>query len=113
MKYATFHPDGTLHQRLIKDLHVIPKEAIEVDADLWPRLISEVGCDWVLDANREIVKQPTPTPKLTREDVERLRLAAYAEPVLGSDRYFSEANRMQVMGEIGGVCSGGRHCSLQ
>lgn len=38
---------------------------------------------------------------LTREQVEQLRLTAYADPVTGSDRYFAEAARMQAMGEPG------------
>lgn len=37
----------------------------------------------------------------TREQVEALRLAAYADPVTGSDRYFAEAARMNAMGEAG------------
>lgn len=42
-----------------------------------------------------------PVPPLTREQVEALRLTAYANPVTGSDRYFAEAARMQAMGETG------------
>lgn len=40
-------------------------------------------------------------PPLTRDDIERLRLHAYADPITGSDRHFNEAIRMQVMGEKG------------
>ncbi|WP_040269165.1 hypothetical protein [Pseudomonas rhodesiae] len=102
MNYATFHPDGTLHLRLIKGTHDIPKDAVEVDDALWLRLIRENDGIWSIDADGKIIKQLLPTaPPQTREDVERLRLAAYAEPVVGSDRYFAEANRMQVMGEEG------------
>lgn len=36
-----------------------------------------------------------------RQDVEAMRLTAYAHPVNGSDRYFSESARMQAMGESG------------
>ena len=42
-----------------------------------------------------------PIPPLTREQVEALRLTAYANPVTGSDRYFAEAARMNAMGEAG------------
>lgn len=38
------------------------------------------------------------TPKPTRQQVEELRLAAYADPFTGSDRYVSEANRLALMG---------------
>jgi len=101
MKYATFNTDGTLHQRLIKGIHPIPKDAVEVDDDLWQRMIKESDGIWALDPSGGITKQPLPNVPLTRETIERLRLAAYAEPVSGSDRYFAEANRMQVMDEPG------------
>ena len=101
MNYATFHSDGTLHLRLIKGTHEIPKGAVEVDDALWLRLIREHDGIWSIDADGRITKQLLPSPSQTREDVERLRLAAYAGPVVGSDRYFAEANRMQVMGESG------------
>lgn len=39
-----------------------------------------------------------PIPSLTREQIEALRLRAYADPLTGSDRYFSEAARLQAMG---------------
>ena len=42
-----------------------------------------------------------PVAPLSREDVEALRLRAYADPVNGSDRRFAEAARMQAMGEPG------------
>lgn len=101
MNYATFHPDGTLNQRLIKGTHVIPEDAIEIDAALWQKLICDAGGIWRRGADGEITQQPFPDHPLTREDVERLRLAAYAEPSSGSDRYFAEASRMQMMGEAG------------
>ncbi len=42
-----------------------------------------------------------PVAPPTREQVEALRLAAYADPVAGSDRYFTEAARMNAIGEAG------------
>lgn len=38
-----------------------------------------------------------PPPK-TRAQVEAIRLAAYADPLAGSDRHFAEAVRLQAMG---------------
>lgn len=35
---------------------------------------------------------------ITRDEVEQKRLRAYADPVLGSDRYFAEAKRLSAMG---------------
>lgn len=40
-------------------------------------------------------------PKPTEEDVDLARLRGYSNPVTGSDRLFSEAIRMQLMGEHG------------
>ena len=101
MKYATFHPDGILHLRLIKGIHPIPDDAVEIDTALWQQLICDTDGIWTLGADGHITQQPLPEVELPREDIERLRLAAYAEPVGGSDRFFAEANRMQVMGEPG------------
>lgn len=42
-----------------------------------------------------------PNPSLTREQIEALRLRAYADPLTGSDQLFSESMRMQIMGEEG------------
>lgn len=39
--------------------------------------------------------------RMTHEQVEVLRLRAYADPLTGSDRYFAEASRMEAMGEEG------------
>lgn len=36
---------------------------------------------------------------LTRNEIEALRLLAYADPITGSDRYFAEAARVQATGE--------------
>lgn len=36
--------------------------------------------------------------KPTVEDIERMRLCAYADPVTGSDRHFAEAFRLQAAG---------------
>ena len=39
-----------------------------------------------------------PAKPLTREQIEVLRLQAYADKITGSDRYFAEAARLQAMG---------------
>lgn len=50
----------------------------------------------------EISKHLNPKPvELTRDQVNDLRQIAYANPLTGSDRMFSEAMRMQIMGEDG------------
>lgn len=40
-------------------------------------------------------------PELTKEEIETVRVRAYSDPSTGSDRYFAEAQRMQMMGEEG------------
>lgn len=37
-------------------------------------------------------------PPPTRDEVERMRLRAYADPITGSDRYFAEAQRESLLG---------------
>lgn len=39
-----------------------------------------------------------PAKPLTREQIEEMRLRAYSDPLTGSDRYFAESTRLQVMG---------------
>lgn len=101
MKYATFHPDGTLKNRLIGGVHTIPKDAVEITEALWVRLVSEEDGVWTRSTDGTITKQPLPQTAPSAEAVERQRLAAYANIETGSDRYFSEATRMQTMGEPG------------
>lgn len=43
----------------------------------------------------------TSPPPPSRERIEAIRLRAYADPLTGSDRLFSESTRMQIMGETG------------
>jgi len=100
MKYATFNTDGTLTARLIEGIHAIPKDAVKVNETLWERLISEDDGVWSL-VNGVITKQPLPETAPSIEVVERQRLAAYADIETGSDRFFSEAARMQTMNEPG------------
>lgn len=37
----------------------------------------------------------------TRAAIERARLRAYADPITGSDRYFAEAQRESILGNLG------------
>lgn len=39
-----------------------------------------------------------PHAEWAREDVDRRRLIAYADPNTGSDRFFAEANRLEAQG---------------
>lgn len=101
-KYAIFGEDDILRARLIRGVHAIPAGAVEIDDEMWLRLTQETDCVWRIDAKGNITQGPMPAPPaLTAAENERLRLAAYADPLTGSDRFFSESLRMQVMGEEG------------
>lgn len=88
-------------QRLIKGVHDIPAGAVEVTRSQWESLIQEPEYSWSLVKGKLIKGGLLPRPAPSREEVEALRLVAYAHPVDGSDRYFAEAQRMQAMGEDG------------
>lgn len=59
--------------------------------------------DEFIPANLELVSEDEALslikPKLTRDQIDIARKIAYADPINGSDRLFSEAIRMQIMGE--------------
>lgn len=50
---------------------------------------------------KPILADQEPNPPATTEDVNESRLRAYSNPLTGSDQLFSEASRMQIMGEDG------------
>lgn len=78
---ATFCPDGLTNGRL---------EGATRNADgEW------VGGEWVGDQDEPI----------TREQIEHTRLAAYAHPLTGSDRYFAEALRREYAGDLEGAAA--------
>ncbi|ASN71465.1 hypothetical protein GHO45_25590 [Pseudomonas sp. FSL R10-0765] len=58
------------------------------------------GMRAVLDENQKPILIAAPqAPPLTQEAVEANRMRAYAHPITGTDRLFSEVLRMQNMGE--------------
>lgn len=75
----------------VEGIHKIPKGAVKISEEEYcknkVRLLDDSGAP--IDANAE------PAP-LTRDQVISLRLRAYADPIIGSDRYFSEVNRMRL-----------------
>ncbi|PAA05260.1 hypothetical protein [Pseudomonas fragi] len=104
MKYVTFDGAGVLKSRLIRGVSDIPEGAVEVDESLWMRITQEVDGVWKRGEDGVISKHPLPEflpPEYTSEQVEAMRLRAYADPLTGSDRFFAEAQRMEAMGEPG------------
>lgn len=103
-KFAVFDESGVRAKQVIEGVNDIPKGAVPISDALFMRMTQETDGQWVIDAKGVISKVPfadLPAVPLTREQVEAQRLRAYAEPLTGSDRYFAEAQRMQVMGEEG------------
>lgn len=99
--YALFNDDGLFQHVLFSGIHIIPEGAIEISDELSARILQQPDVVWRIDGKGVVSSaEPKPLP-VTREQVEALRLRAYADPLTGSDRYFAEAQRMQVMGEDG------------
>lgn len=82
----------------------MPADVVEITAEEHAALLDGQSLGKLIDFGEDgypfLAEQPLPPP-LTIEQVEAQRLAAYADPVTGSDRFFSEVSRMQAMGEAG------------
>ena len=99
--YAVFNDDGLFQQMLISGVHAVPDGAVRLSDDLSTRILQQPDSIWRIDESGAITStEPESTPP-TREQIEALRLRSYADPLSGSDRYFAEAQRMQVMNEPG------------
>jgi|GEM_PF-2886079 len=104
MKYVVFDAAGVLSARLIRGVHQIPEAAVEVDDSQWMRITQELDGTWMLAEDGSIYKSPLPELEVreyTNEQIEALRLRAYADSLTGSDRFFAQAQRMEAMGEPG------------
>ncbi|WLH08655.1 hypothetical protein [Pseudomonas lurida] len=99
--YALFNDDGLFQHVLFSGIHIIPEGAIEISDELSARILQQPDVVWRIDGAGTITATDPELILPTREQMEALRLRAYADPLTGSDRYFSEAQRMQVMGEEG------------
>jgi len=91
---AAWKSDGTY---LIEDW---PTDAIlltEKELNTYARKPPPEGKQLGFENGRPVWIDAPSLPPLTREGVEALRLRAYADPLAGSDRYFSEVQRMRAM----------------
>lgn len=82
----------------------IPADAVEITREQHATLMQAQGEGKQIasdDGGHPIAIDPPPSPPLTRDEVEEIRLRAYADPISGSDRYFSEAASMEAAGESG------------
>lgn len=64
----------------------------------WVACTPDVMPGWSCDGQDFAAPVILPTEPLTYEQVEALRLRAYADPITGSDRYFAEAQRETLLG---------------
>jgi len=76
-----------------------PSDAVELSTAQYDELVR------FRPADKRVVPGPDGLPMLVdipvpsqREQIETKRLQAYADPITGSDRFFSEATRLQMMG---------------
>lgn len=79
----------------------MPEDTVEITAEQHSNLIEGQSNGKVItsDTNGRPILQDPPAPApLTRDQIESLRLKAYADPLTGSDRYFVEASRLQAVG---------------
>lgn len=79
----------------------MPPDAVEISEDHYRETIASPAHGKIRAhdaAGLPILIDPPPPAPLTREQIEALRLRAYADPLTGSDRHFAEAIRLQVMG---------------
>lgn len=85
-----------------KKIHgsAIPSDAVEITYSDYQDLLKEQSIGKQISSDEDgypIAKEPEKYFP-TKEEVEKNRLFQYSNPITGSDRYFSEAMRLRVMG---------------
>nr|WP_129591705.1 MULTISPECIES: phage tail protein [unclassified Pseudomonas] len=79
----------------------IPDDARPIDEERYLSVIANPPHGKVRGHDSDglpILIDPPPPPAPTREQIEAQRLRAYADPLIGSDRYFAEAQRESLLG---------------
>ncbi|MFL6532466.1 hypothetical protein [Pseudomonas alvandae] len=79
----------------------IPTDAVEISMGAYLDLMTkqaEGARILVSAAGYPYAAEQKKRPASTREEIEALRLIAYADPLKGSDRHFSESNRERLLG---------------
>lgn len=59
-KYITFDEHFKKEHLLIKDVHDIPKSAVEVEEAIWVQIFQETDGIWTLQPDGSITKEPLP-----------------------------------------------------
>jgi len=101
MDYVIFDGENKLSAFLIEGINNIPEGAIKISRAKKTEMFNAQDVQWIIDENGKINSISIAPKELNREEIESARLRAYADPLAGSDRLFSEAMRMQIMGEAG------------
>lgn len=90
-----YSPNGGF---LVSGIHEIPAGAIALTDDEYADLRNKQAAGHTITASED--GKPTAIlDEVTKEVVERRRAVAYADPVTGSDRLYSEALRLQLSGD--------------
>ncbi len=79
----------------------IPEDAVDVPSEVYAELMAKQAEGLRIVAGEggaPVAVEQKPAPPLNREQVEEQRLRAYADPLIGSDRYFAEAQRESLLG---------------
>lgn len=78
----------------------IPDDAVELSDAEYKSLLTDQSNGKVIksDKNGFPMAVERQVAKQTKHEVEEIRLRAYADPVIGSDRFFAEASRLQAIG---------------
>jgi hypothetical protein len=71
-KYAIFNANNTLETRLVRGIHDVPKNAVEVDDETWIKITQETDGVWTLNADGSLSKASLPpTDRTARAANER------------------------------------------
>ena len=79
----------------------IPGDAVPIDDERYISVIANPAPGKIRShdaAGLPILIDPPPPAPPSRAEIEAARLRAYADPITGSDRYFAEAQRENLMG---------------
>lgn len=75
----------------------IPADVVDVSEDAYLALLHDQCSGKQIQANQAGAPSAVEPPPPTHQQIEVLRLRAYSDPATGSDRYFTEASRLQAM----------------
>jgi len=87
----------------LEGVHSIPEDAVPIPEDRYQQVVANPALGKIRGHDQDglpILIDPPPATPDTREQIEARRLRAYAEPLTGSDRYFAEAQRESLLGNV-------------